>query len=361
MLEKSSQIAPLLVQLYESHNLYESLKENDHDSRRKIILEVANLVGVDLAPHEKEILSEVMVELLKQAEIDLRQAIAERLAVLDYAPLRVILQLANDDISVARPVLQNSPVLTDMDLIFIIKSKGSEYWQAVAQRADLSPEIVDTLVRTRDMETAIALTENQRATLTRHAVEVLAEMAADNAQLAKPLSQRREVPQALAQALYAEAARAIRISPATMSDRRARDSAEHVIQEFIEGTITPSPEVREAARQAAEKGILTPDYLMKPLQRGQMAAFIALFARYTGQTDDLVEMVVKNSSGKGMAVLCKLAGMEQRDFENLSGLIQRYWVKARGGDMADMSGIADYFSRLSLDEALQLQDKIVSL
>src|SRR6056297_122186 len=122
-------------------------------------------------------MADVMISLMRQAEIDLREALAERLAVLDNVPLRLVLQLSNDEIDVARPVLKQSPVLSDMDLIYIMKSKGPEYWQAIAQREHMSNQIMNLLSDTRDVETGIALVENEKITLTEHTLNVLSEVA----------------------------------------------------------------------------------------------------------------------------------------------------------------------------------------
>src|SRR5262245_34641947 len=125
-LDKSSGVTPILVRLYDSHKLYGLAKDKKPMARAELTSAVSDLLDMDLSPRESELIADVLIALMRQAEKDLRLALAERLSVSDKAPLRLILQISNDDIDIAAPVLRNSNVLGDLDLIYIIKSKSAE-------------------------------------------------------------------------------------------------------------------------------------------------------------------------------------------------------------------------------------------
>jgi len=144
-LDKSSNVTPLLVRLYDSHKLHGLAQDEKPLARVELVTAVSELLEMELSPRESELMADVMISLMRQAEVDLREALAERLAVLDNVPLRLVLQLSNDEIDVARPVLKKSTVLGDMDLIYIVKSKGPEYWQAIAQREEISNQVINLL------------------------------------------------------------------------------------------------------------------------------------------------------------------------------------------------------------------------
>ncbi|MCK6418949.1 MAG: hypothetical protein L6Q57_08470, partial [Alphaproteobacteria bacterium] len=104
-LDKSSHVTPLLVKLYDSHKIYTLAHDKKPEARQELTKAVLELLDMDLNPREGELIADVLIALIRQAERDLRQALAERLCAMDNVPLRLVLHMANDEIDVARPVL----------------------------------------------------------------------------------------------------------------------------------------------------------------------------------------------------------------------------------------------------------------
>lgn len=146
---------PLLVGLYDAHRAYEGRKTED--IKEKLCEHMTDLLSVSTRVSDREMITDVLVSLVKQSERDMKAALSERLSTLGHVPLRLVLQLVNDDISIARPVLLNSPVLNDLDLLYIIQSRDSSFWQAIAARQGLHENVVDALADTRDVPTARVL------------------------------------------------------------------------------------------------------------------------------------------------------------------------------------------------------------
>ncbi|MDB5490479.1 MAG: hypothetical protein JWO78_328, partial [Micavibrio sp.] len=124
-------MAPILVRLYESQKLYSLASDETPAARAELTGAIAALLEKDLPVGERELVSDLLINLMRQAEKDLREALSERLSTMEHAPLRIVLHMANDEISIARPVLRHSPVLSDLDLMYIIKSKDASYWQEI--------------------------------------------------------------------------------------------------------------------------------------------------------------------------------------------------------------------------------------
>jgi uncharacterized protein (DUF2336 family) len=64
----------------------------------------------------------------------MRQQLALRLCRAIHAPAEVILGLASENISISRPLLTNSPVLSSANLIEITKNQSQEQLLAIATR-----------------------------------------------------------------------------------------------------------------------------------------------------------------------------------------------------------------------------------
>src|SRR5262249_6832151 len=87
----------------------------------------------------------VVLALVAEAERDIRARLAERLALAEWAPQRLIETLASDDIEVARPVIAASPLLKDECLIRLLAEATLAHRVEVAQRPRLSAAVVEAV------------------------------------------------------------------------------------------------------------------------------------------------------------------------------------------------------------------------
>jgi uncharacterized protein (DUF2336 family) len=79
-----------------------------------------------------------------------RTELANRLAPVANAPLKLIRTLANDDdIAVAGPVLKLAPRLQEADLVDLATTKSQAHLLAISVRQVLGEAVTDVLVRRR--------------------------------------------------------------------------------------------------------------------------------------------------------------------------------------------------------------------
>lgn len=363
LFDKSPHVASLLVRLYDSHKVYDLARDDDPLARAELTSAVAELLEnhVHLNNREQELLSDVLIGLMRQAESDLRAALAERLSVIDDAPLRLVLNLANDDIEVARPVLARSMVLSDLDLIYILKSQGAGHWQAIAHRKNLSSQVVDILADKREKVTAKILVKNESAHLTAHALDVITEMAQKNEDLAKPLLLRADLPENIARKLYDHVGQELRIYIRDyfgIFSGEINGAIDEIMLEFSShdhhDRFMPNERVLLAARQYADKGKLTLHTMMQSLKRGQITSFIAMFSVYTGISAETVHDYLYQSCGKGLAVVCRAHGIQKNDFALIYLLTNRMRSEHRIISQSDMLNVVAYFDKVRPEVAQRL-------
>src|SRR5690606_37928193 len=124
--------------------------------------------------------SEAAVERAR-ANPALHAVTVERFAEAPDAPHQLIRRLANDEAeTVAAPVLSASPVLTEADLIGVVRSRGQGHMRAVSRRAAVSEAVSDAIVERGDDETLGVLLGNEGASLSRAASETAVERARAN-------------------------------------------------------------------------------------------------------------------------------------------------------------------------------------
>jgi len=358
--EKSPAIAPLLVRLHESHKLYNLAKDKSPAAQAELTGAVVELLDVELSPRESELLTDVLIALARQAEKDLRTALAERLSILDNVPLRLVLHLANDEIDVAAPVLRNSTVLNDLDLIYIIKAKGADYWQAIAARGELSSQVIDMLAGTRDIDTAVVLSKNERICLTEAAINILGEMAKTNETIARPLLARPEIPEALARSLYAHVGAELKAYLRTyydVGDEAVKQVAEDIVVEFSDSpssVFMPSKHMIDAAEKFSLLGMLNMQVMMDTLQRGQIATFIAFFAKYSGVPVARIHDSLRETCPKGLAIACRALGVQKPDFSRIYLMTNRMRSPERIVNQHDMMEVLAYFDSVRPEVAQRI-------
>jgi hypothetical protein len=117
--------------------------------------------------------------LAKDTAARVRGVVAETLKDVADAPPDLVKQLARDaELAVAAPVLQFSPLLTDEDLIEIVKGKFAEGATAVvARRAGVSEKLSDAIVQSDDIEAVATLLGNSSAQIREETLDLVLEKA----------------------------------------------------------------------------------------------------------------------------------------------------------------------------------------
>jgi uncharacterized protein (DUF2336 family) len=316
----------------QADRLYELARRKDAQSRVELGNTVTSLfVESDLSLREQEIISDILITMLKQAERDLRRSIADRLAALDKAPLRVVLHLANDEIEVAEKILAQSPVLEEMDLVLIIETQPSPYWQAIAERQDLRESVVRSLVQTRDYPTASVLVKNQNAIIPLDSFEVLVDMSNTANDLCVPLLGRRDLPPQMIADLYAIAATKIGqdVMMSLPPERRAEIEPHlaDVAREYVQatkGNTDPTEMMIEAARSMKKKGRLTIEGMIQSLNNGQLASFMAQMMVFLEAGLPAIKDMLADASAQMMIALCRVNRVEKKMFLKMFLLSHKY-------------------------------------
>lgn len=147
-------------------------------------------------------LCQAILELLvKDVEKQVRQTLAEMVAHSPNLPVAIATRLARDDIDVARPILQESPVLDDAMLIEIVRTNAMQYALAVAARENLSEAITEALVDTGQQEVVLQVIGNATAKLSATTLRRVAEDWRGDKAIQDRLVRRPQLPYELVEHL----------------------------------------------------------------------------------------------------------------------------------------------------------------
>ena len=158
----------------------------------------------DLKPGEQDAartrVMQTLEVLAKDTATRIRAVVAETLKDVPDAPADLIRQLARDtELAVASPVLQFSPLLTDEDLLEIIRGKHPEgALSAVARRSQVTETISDAIVAVDDIDAVTTLLGNASAQIREETLDLIVDRAPSRTQWHGALVDRPRLPNSAA-------------------------------------------------------------------------------------------------------------------------------------------------------------------
>ena len=164
--------------------------------RRALVKRLSDVICIpasQLPPQERHMAGDVLVELLRDADLKMRASVAKRLVMLNEVPRTILVILAKDDIEVAKHVLENSKSLTDSDLIQISRKVSKEHRKMIAQRRHVTDAVVDVLVEFLEEEVVETLLKNKGANFSETALQRILIVSRQHQPYVKLLSKRDEL------------------------------------------------------------------------------------------------------------------------------------------------------------------------
>ena len=305
-------------------------RNNSPDARQRLLLGVLALC--DASPPDGQmspILGEIFLFLARQAERDIRKALADRLAHADWAPPALVNVLALDEIEIAAPILASSPVLQDDDLLQILIEASLDHQIAVARRPQISGRIADAVIERAVPAVLTALATNRTAQISGEGFRRLVEHSRRIAALRGPLSRHPGLSQALAEQMYHWVGSALRESITTrfqVDERKlgtaVYDAVEGVLRQARPEDFAPdTPEREEMERRLVAKlqaaGQLKPAMLIRAVRERRMSLLVHGLATLGGYTVNQVRQALNGPTPEALYYACSSVGIDRAVFPTL--------------------------------------------
>ena len=332
-------------------------------SREEIYLAVASLYriqGTGLNARERALMRDILQRLTGGVEMAIRIALAQRLADDTTAPHDLILMLVDDTIEVARPLILNSPLLTDADMLRLIAEAGIGHQEAVAGRPNISEPVTGALVRSNTESVLLALVHNATANISHASYETLVGKSRALVRLQEPLTRRPDLPPQLAGSMCQWVSDTLKshIQTHYLVPIQKLDSAMAGALQDINGGAQPPG--ADSARKLIDKldsgGQLKPGFLMRVLSQSQIDLFDMAFARMLEIPPPLFRKLLYEQGVRPVALACRAAGIDRSVFPTVFSLSRQ----ARGRhimlsrlDMAEADRVFTAFTRQSAQDELR--------
>lgn len=282
-----------------------------------------------MTPAERRLAEEIFRKLAHDAEILVREALAANLKNTPDLPHDLALSLARDVDTVSLPVLKYSEVLTDDDLIEIVRGENADAKQvAIAQRASVSTAVADALIDTGN-ETAVArLVANEGAELSEEALGRVMIDYQESEVVADSISRRPVLPPAISEQLVSIMAKKLESYLVSKHDLPADAAANLILQTRERATVSllsrgaSGADLEELVYQIHVNGRLTPSLIIRALCVGDMAFFEAALARLGNVPLKNAQKLIHEGGELGLRSLYEKAKMPERLFTAVRAAVQ---------------------------------------
>lgn len=342
--------------------------ENEGGRARRILLrrliDYVALPGSQVAPQDRSMGGDILLDMLFHASEEEKRLCAERLTTLSEAPRRVLRYLAQNELEIARPLLESSDAFDSSDLIEILDHVSMEHRKLIAKRKRVPIVVCDHLARRSEIAVVKALVENKGAEFSETAMDVLVERSSKEEGLSPLLIKRFELKPAQAMAMFWWSDRDTR---RMILQRHAADRAEMVAM------------CADVFAIAADEGWSDPVarktlQLIERRQRNRAAIDRSPYeslenavevAATMGMSPELVQeigylagikpvtsaKILSDPGGEGIAVLCKATGLKRPSLKSF-WLALRRPVDAEDGTLDPMfSHLLETYDLLSVAKA----------
>jgi uncharacterized protein (DUF2336 family) len=300
------------------------------------------------------------MELRAIADVSARIALAEmsvQLAPVAQAPAPVIRRLArNDEITIAGPVLTESPRLSPEDLVEIAETKGEQHLLAIAGRWWLKEVVTDVLLARRYPSVSRRLINNPGARVSAAGFAIVVAQAESDPELAVETGIRVDLPPELRQQLMRNATEAVR-------SRLLSRAPPHLFEEIRSAIAAVSAGVNREMSRARDftaakhfvallkdKGELNEATLFGFARQRKYEETVAALATLSHSTIEVVRPLMQSLRDDGVLIPCKVAGL---GWETVQAVLDSRFATGSMGPH-ELAEAKNQFARLTTENARRL-------
>lgn len=300
--------------------------QHTESARIELASKLANVFlsdNVSLSLREEELVNELIDQLLKTRNPAVRAKLIQHFAKSARTPRKIAVAFACDSIDVAADVLRTSPVLNDSDLIMVAQTQSVDHAKAIAERASIAEAVADALVMTGNIDVLHLVAKNLGARLSVKAMDVLTHAARFASELREATMNRPEMTSDGASKLYwwvSQDLRRAALKRFAISSGQLDEALAKTIDELLgyHALDKANDEImQQVAEWLSERQAVSTRILPQILRMGHFRLFNILLARLSGSPLALVDTIVSESGGRGLAVLCRAVGVDKPGFVSI--------------------------------------------
>ena len=318
------------------------LSDPSPDLRAELVDEIAaNLARDGLTASEIAIAQDIVRILARDVEANVRASVSNGLRQSRHLPHDVALRLADDIDAVALPLLAESLVLTDEDLIEVVRRGSSIRQETVAGRPNLSEAVSEVIITDADAPAVVVVMGNGTANIAEDSLNRALTRFAENDWVKQAMVLRHRLPITVSERLVTLVSREFQehlvkmhaLSPKVAADIVLR-SREREILHLSAGS--SNEDLRRMVAQMNHNGRLTPNLMLRALCTGDIAFFEAAMAIKGNVPIANAQILIHEPNRRGLAALYRKAVMPDSLFNAIRAAVDVVDETGFDGDPRDL-------------------------
>lgn len=291
------------------------MKEPSASVRAEVAGKLAqDIENPTLSESEMNLAHEVVRLMAKDIETSVRLALSQNLRNATRLPHDVAVQLANDVEVVALPILTDSDVLTDKDLLEIIGKGSPQKHEAIAARKEISASVSEAIITTAGEQAVTKLMNNSGAQISEKSYAKAMDRFEESEPVKEAIVKRPILPVTIAERLTMRVSDRLRdylvshheLSPSVAADL-VLQSRERTVVELASGST--EAEIEKLISQMNANGRLTPSIILRALCVGDVLFFETALAVRANIPVLNARILIHDGGQLGLKTLYARAGM----------------------------------------------------
>ena len=296
-------------------NIAELMAEPSASRRNEVAAKIAaDLSGHSLTAAEMKLGHDIVRILARDVEESVRASLSRGLRHSRNLPRDIARKLAEDIEDVALPMLADSLVLTDEDLIEIVLRGSPEKQEIIAGRPNLTETVTDSLITHAGEPAVAALMVNKSAAISEDSFNRTLSRFAGSDRVKEAMVMRERLPAPVAERLVTMVSEALQAHLVSTHDLAAETVAD-IVQASRERAIVhlslgaSDDELHKMVTQMHTDARLTPSLILRALYTGDIAFFEAALAARGDVPVSNARILIHDSSRRGLEALYNKASM----------------------------------------------------
>ncbi len=299
-----------------SGDLERLLGERDPDARVAVARQVGRLLADSpLSDAERALACDIVERLSRDLEETVRRAVARSLKDCPLLPHRVALRLAEDIDSVALPLLQATSVLSEAELIELVRGGNLAKQVAIARRRVVPEPLSDALIETRRPPVLTTLLENPGAEIGEAGLHRIIDLGQQDPATQRAIVCRLHLPLTVQQRLVGVLSQELcdllverHALPQGLIERFVRQGGEGALARLARRERRVE-EVEALTWRLQAEGRLTTTLVLRALLEGDLHLFEAALARLAGVPTPNARTIVYHGGSEGLHRLYDRTGL----------------------------------------------------
>ena len=311
----------------------------------------------ELTQKEKQIAEDIFRLISNDIEVRVREELAESLKTCSFLPYDIIQKIIFDVSSVAVPMIQYSDVITEEDLIEILRTKDEQKQCAVAKRQKVSSFVCEHLIEESGERPVVTLIKNQGADISENSYHTILDKFETCDEIHEPLLMRPKVPVSILEKVITKVSDELRKQllrhhdlPVTVITMLVTQTREKAILNLSE--TSTEEEVRTLVIHLHSVDRLTPNLILRSVCIGDMKFFEYALAIKAGIPIRNARILIYDSGLLGLERLYQEAELPQEMFFAIRLAVKTFREMLEETE----DGYRDHFQRRMIERLLMLFD-----